>query len=118
MGWIASAHLSGLDPEAAFRARLRRDRAKLLRLSKALNGPCGWRKVAVPVAEMERVAHGLAGASGIFGFARLGDDAARLERLLERWRLRPPKQMSPQRLAAFRRRLVSVIEKLEAAAAP
>lgn len=103
------------DPQAAFRARMRRDRRTLIELSSPLRGPMRWTRAAARLAAIEQLAHGLAGASGVFGFAALGQDAARLERLLERWRLRPPEEISPPRIAALLRRLIPVLEGLGSA---
>lgn len=103
------------DPHEAFRARVRRDRAKLLRLSAVLRRPIRWSRASSSLSAIEGLAHGLAGAGGIFGFAALGEDAARLERLLERWRLRPPAEISARRIAAFSRKLVPLLDHLGAA---
>ena len=103
------------DPHEAFRARVRRDRAKLIRLSAALRRPVRWRRVAASLSAIEGLAHGLAGASGIFGFATLGEDAGRLEQLLERWRLQPPAEISARRIAAFGRKLAPLLVHLGAA---
>lgn len=100
------------DPEAAFRVRARRDRKDLVRLARPLEAATGWDQAAAAVATMERITHGLAGASGVFGFADVGEHAARLERLLERWRLRPPAAISRRQLATFRRRLVPLLDGL------
>ena len=97
------------DPDAAFRARAERDRRAIARLVKALHQPVRWRQAAASLAEIERLAHKLAGAGGIFGFAALSEDAARLERLLERWRLRPPGELSARRIATFARRVDPVL---------
>lgn len=100
------------DPDAAFRARARRDRRTLARLAARVERATGWRRAAASLALMERTAHGLAGASGVFGFVALGEDAAKLERLLERWRLRPPAAISDRRLALLRQRLRPLVDKL------
>jgi len=104
-----------VDPDAAFRARMRRDRHKLIELSSALRCPMPWTRAAARLAAIEQLAHGLAGASGVFGFAALGEDAARLERLVERWRIRPPAEISMHRVAALVRRLDPVLARLSRA---
>jgi HPt (histidine-containing phosphotransfer) domain-containing protein len=91
---------------------MRRDRRKLIALSSVLRRPMRWTRAAARLAAIEQLAHGLAGASGVFGFAALGEDAARLERLVERWRIRPPAEISMPRLAALVRRLDPVLERL------
>lgn len=106
---------SDVDPQAAFQARLRRDHRDLIRLSAQVRHTAPWRHVAAPLVAMEGLAHGLAGASGVFGFAALGEEAARLERLLERWRLRPPAEISRQRMVAFVRALAPLLDGLFAA---
>jgi len=105
------------DPEAAFRARMQRDRQRLIELSATLRRPTAWTRAAGRLAAIEHLAHGLAGAGGVFGFADLGEDAARLERLLERWRKQPPAEISSRRIAALDRKLAPVLEQLGAAAA-
>lgn len=104
-----SRHRLAADPEAAFRTRAERDHKALTRLAAVLREPTTWRRAAPGLAEIERLAHKLAGAGGVFGFAALSDEAARLERLLERWRLRPPKEISRRRVAAFAQRLDAVL---------
>jgi HPt (histidine-containing phosphotransfer) domain-containing protein len=106
-----------VDPHAAFCARMRRDRRKLIELSSPLRGPMRWARAAARVAAIEQLAHGLAGAAGVFGFAALGEDAARLERQLERWRLHPPAVISRQRRAAFARNLAPLLARLRDASA-
>lgn len=100
------------DPEAAFRARAARDRQRLLRLAAALRQPVPWHRAAARLEEIERLAHGLAGAGGVFGFPAVSDDAVRLERLVERWRLEPPAEISRPRLAVFARRLAALLASL------
>lgn len=106
------------DPEAAFRARAGRDRRKLVRLARQVEHATSPRRVLASLALVEGVAHGLAGASGVFGFTALGEDAAKLERLLERWRKRPPAGFSRRQLAAFRRRLQPLLDGLGLAERP
>lgn len=114
MNRLRRGHGVGLstDPQAAFHARARRDRRTLVRLAAEVERQTVWHRAAAPLARMESVAHGLAGASGVFGFTSLGEDAARLERLLERWRVRPPAAMSDRRLVSLRQRLRPLLEKL------
>jgi len=107
-----------VDPDLAFRARMQRDRERLIELSATLRRPTAWPRAAGRLAAIEHVAHGLAGAGGVFGFTDLGEDAARLERLLERWRKQPPVEISPRRIAALDRRLAPVLERLRCAADP
>ena len=97
------------DPEVAFRARAERDRRAIARLARPLRGPTRWSDAAAPLAEIERLAHKLSGAGGVFGFAALSEDAARLERLLERWRLRPPVELSARQIDALSLRLGAVL---------
>jgi HPt (histidine-containing phosphotransfer) domain-containing protein len=103
------------DPEAAFRARLRRDRTTLIELSATFRQPTAWTRAAGRLAAIEHVAHGLAGAAGVFGFTDLGEDAARLERLLERWRKEPPAEISSQRITALGCKLAPILDKLRSA---
>lgn len=106
------------DPGMAFRARMQRDRKTLIELSATLRRPTAWTRAASRLAAMEHVAHGLAGAGGVFGFMDLSEEAARLERLLERWRKQPPVEISPRRIAALDRKLAPVLERLRGAADP
>ena len=106
------------DPEMAFRARMQRDFQTLIELSAALRRPTAWTRAAGRLAAIEHVAHGLAGAGGVFGFTDLSEDAARLERLLERWRKRPPAEISVQRIAALDRKLAPVLERLRCTGDP
>ncbi len=100
------------DPETAFRARMHRDLKTLIELSATLQRPTAWTRAAGRLAAIEHVAHGLAGAGGVFGFTDLSEDAARLERLLERWRKQPPAEISSHRIAALARKLAPVLERL------
>ena len=84
--------MKGADPAALFRTRARRDRVQILRLVELLDGE----GVAV-LAELERIAHGLAGAGGVFGHADVSEAAARVERLSERWRIADLATLSPRR---------------------
>lgn len=86
-----------------------RDRKALTRLATALRQPTSWRRAAGALGDIEHLAHKLAGAGGVFGFSALSEDAARLERLLERWRRRPPEEISKRRIAVFLRRLEPVL---------
>jgi len=99
------------DPEAAFRVRMRQDRARILRLARRLRGQGAWTAIAPPLARLEQLAHGLAGVSGVFGHAGLGEAAGRVERLLERWRQEAPPCLSPRRRAL----LAAAIARLTAA---
>ena len=100
------------DPDLVFRARAVRDRGRILRLAARLGKPIAWSVVAKPVAQLEEVAHGLAGSAGMFGFAAMGDAAARLERLAERWRLAPPDAFTARRVAILARTIAPLIAEL------
>jgi hypothetical protein len=85
------------DPAGAFRARARRDRMQILRLAERLGALAEWAMVARPLAELEQIAHGLAGAGGVFGHTAVSEAALRVERLAERWRAAAPPTLSPRR---------------------
>ena len=98
------------DPAAAFRSRARHDRAELLRIGARIGDG------AVPdLAELERIAHGLAGAGGVFGHADLSSAALRIERLAERWRAEALAVLSPRRKSLLARALRDLDERLSAA---
>jgi HPt (histidine-containing phosphotransfer) domain-containing protein len=107
-----SLRRKALDPHAAFHARAQRDRRKLARLAGQVERAASRRQMAAALALIEGVAHGLAGASGVFGFTALGEHAAKLERLLERWRTLPLSGLSHGQLAAFRGRLQPLLDGL------
>jgi HPt (histidine-containing phosphotransfer) domain-containing protein len=107
-----SVRRPAIDPHAAFHARAQRDRRKLVRLAGQVERAASRRQMAAVLALIEGVAHGLAGASGVFGFTALGEHAAKLERLLERWRTLPLSGLSHRQLAAFRRRLQPLLDGL------
>lgn len=103
------------DPEAAFHARVRSDRARLQRLAAAMRAPARWRSVAAELGIVETLAHQLAGAGGVFGFTALSEAAASVERLLEAWRRHPPAEVSPRRMAGLQRRVAALLLELDAA---
>lgn len=99
------------DPEAAFRVRLAADRTELVRL---LRGPRNARTLAA----LEDLAHGLAGSAGVFDFAQLGEAAARLERMAERYRLLRPATLSPRRKTLLMGSAAALLAELTAALRP
>lgn len=105
--------LSG-DPDAAFRRRVRRDRARILRLTERLERLQAWSRVARPLAELEQIAHGLAGAGGVFGHAAVSLAAARVERLAERWRVALPATLSPRRKSLLAEAVRDLLARLSA----
>jgi HPt (histidine-containing phosphotransfer) domain-containing protein len=90
------------DPMLAYRDRAIRDRNSIARLMAQI-AESPWVRLAPPLNELEALAHGLAGTGGTFGFPALSDTAARVERLLERWRGAPPATLSRRRTAHLRR---------------
>ncbi|HEY1385296.1 MAG TPA: Hpt domain-containing protein [Dongiaceae bacterium] len=73
-----AADLAVLDPDGSFVCRLRHDRDALARLA------CGLWTTAedarrARLAEIEELAHRLAGAAGTFGYERVGMAALELE---------------------------------------
>jgi HPt (histidine-containing phosphotransfer) domain-containing protein len=103
------------DPVQAFRARAARDRARTDRLMARLADP-GRARVAEPLAELEALAHGLAGAGGTFGFPALSETAARVERRLEGWRRAAPATLTARQIAGLRRLVASMTDELDGAA--
>ncbi len=95
------------DPEAAFRIRLAADRAELVRL---MARP----RTARTLADLEELAHGLAGSAGVFGHDRVGDAAARLERLAERYRLQKPGSRSQRQKSLLAGAAASLLAALSA----
>jgi HPt (histidine-containing phosphotransfer) domain-containing protein len=88
-----------VDPIAEFLTRAARDRARIAELARLLRDAGPWPRVAAAHGELEKLAHGLAGSGGTFGFPSVSDTAERVERLAERRRLRPPARYT-QRQAA------------------
>jgi HPt (histidine-containing phosphotransfer) domain-containing protein len=111
----ASANAALPDPVQAFRERASRDRDRTGRLMAALTDPSRAR-LAQPLAELEALAHGLAGAGGTFGFPALSETAARVERRLEGWRQAAPETLSGRQLAGLRRLVGRMIAELDVAA--
>ncbi|HEX7007072.1 MAG TPA: Hpt domain-containing protein [Alphaproteobacteria bacterium] len=103
------------DPVQAFRERAKRDRARTDRLMARLDG-LRWRRAAQPLAELEALAHGLAGAGGTFGFPALSETAARLERRLEGWRRKAPTTLTARQIAGLRRLVERMAAELDVAA--
>jgi hypothetical protein len=98
------------DPAGAFRARARRDRARILLLAERLRGPADWAMMMQPLAELQQIAHGLAGAGGVFGHGAVSETALRVERLAERWQRPAAAMPSPRRKS----RLVQAVRALAA----
>lgn len=103
------------DPIQAFRERARRDRASADRLMAMLTG-LDWARLAPALAELEALAHGLAGAGGTFGFPALSETAARVERRLEGWRRAKPATLTARQLAGLRRLVAHMTAELDVAA--
>jgi hypothetical protein len=74
----SAAELARLDPDGSFAGRLARDRADLAGLAEALAGGAGDGRDHI-LAEIEVLAHRLAGAAGTFGHAEVGAAAFDLE---------------------------------------
>jgi HPt (histidine-containing phosphotransfer) domain-containing protein len=73
-----AADLAVLDPDGSFVCRLRDDRDTLTRLAHGLwSSPKDARRARL--AEIEELAHRLAGAAGTFGYERVGVAALELE---------------------------------------
>jgi HPt (histidine-containing phosphotransfer) domain-containing protein len=95
------------DPEAAFRVRMAADRAELQRLMKRRPG-------VTTFAALEELAHGLAGSAGVFGYHEIGEVAALLERLAERYRRLRPATLSPRRKALLVNATTALLAALDA----
>jgi HPt (histidine-containing phosphotransfer) domain-containing protein len=104
----------GAAPEAmaAFATRLRRDRGAIAALERRLAADAPWDEVAARLAAIESLAHRLAGAAGTFGRPLVGEAARRVERLAERWRVRPPPRLTPRRHALLGRRIAALLRAL------
>lgn len=100
------------DPDAAFRQRAARDRARLSRLAERVRHQGARPRMAKSLAEIEELAHGLAGAGGVFGYPSLSAAAARLERLTERWRQARLPALSPRRKSLLAGAIRSLIGEL------
>jgi len=74
-------------------------------LTERLGGLADWDAVARPLAELEHIAHGLAGAGGVFGHNAVSEAALRVERLAERWRTTAPTTLSLRRKSVLVRAL-------------
>lgn len=108
----------GADPLRAFLARAARDRERIAELADGLQIERDWSHVAAPHMALEDLAHGLAGTGGTFGFPSLSAAAARLERLMERRRLRPPARYTRKQIDYLAPRLAALIAELDAIARP
>jgi HPt (histidine-containing phosphotransfer) domain-containing protein len=73
-----AADLLLLDPDGTFPARLADDRDALARLARGLRAASPARRDRA-LAEIEALAHRLAGAAGTFGYGAVGDAALELE---------------------------------------
>lgn len=100
------------DPDAAFRQRAASDRARLSRLAERVRHQQAAPRFAKSLAEIEELAHGLAGAGGVFGYPSLSAAAARVERLTERWRQARLPALSPRRQSLLAKTLQSLIGEL------
>ena len=82
---IAASDLALLDPGGAFRSRLAEDRAAVAALARKLRQAA---PAARPrrLAEIELLAHRLAGAAGTFGHPAVSAAALELEDRIARWR--------------------------------
>jgi len=103
------------DPVQAFRERAIRDRSKTHRLMAQLSD-LTWARLAQPLAELEALAHGLAGAGGTFGFPELSETAARVERRLEGWRRAAPATLTARQIAGLRTLVASMVAELDVVA--
>jgi HPt (histidine-containing phosphotransfer) domain-containing protein len=74
----SAADLLLLDPDGTFPARLAEDRGALARLARGLRAASPARRDH-SLAEIETLAHRLAGAAGTFGYGAVGDAALELE---------------------------------------
>lgn len=106
------------DPVDAFRLRAARDRDRIVRLAGRLRAESDWDLVATTHLALEDLAHGLAGSGATFGFPSLSVAAARVERLAERRRLRPPARYTRKQIALLVDTLGSLIVELDAIAPP
>jgi HPt (histidine-containing phosphotransfer) domain-containing protein len=103
------------DPVQAFRERAARDRRRTDRLMAELTG-LDRARLAPPLAELESLAHGLAGAGGTFGFPALSETAARVERRLEGWRRAAADALTPRQIAGLRRLVARMTAALDVVA--
>lgn len=106
--------LRDVDPVLDFRRRAARDRDRIARLAATLRAESDWDLVAGTHSELEDLAHGLAGTGGTFGFPSLSVAAARVERLTERRRLRPPSRCTRRQIGLLAEMLESLIAELDA----
>ncbi len=102
------------DPVLEFRLRAARDRDRIARLAGMLRAESDWHLVAGTHSALEDLAHGLSGTGGTFGFPALSVAAARVERLTEGRRLRPPSRYTRKQIALLADMLESLIAELDA----
>jgi HPt (histidine-containing phosphotransfer) domain-containing protein len=103
------------DPVQAFRDRAIRDHDAARRLMAQLSSvPVA--RLARPLAELEALAHGLAGAGGTFGFPALSETAARVERRLEGWRRAAPATLTARQIVGLRRLVALMLAELDVVA--
>jgi HPt (histidine-containing phosphotransfer) domain-containing protein len=100
------------DPQAAFRVRAVADRGELLKLTQTIRAGIPPARTKHCLAAIEDIAHGLAGASGVFGFPDMGTVAARLERLAERYARLAPTPLDRRRIARLIAAAETLIEQL------
>lgn len=91
------------DPHAAFRERVDADRVAILDIAGVVRDSAGGARLDRPLARLEKLAHGLAGASGVFGYPGLSRSALRLERWIGRYGIGPAGPLSPRRKASVAR---------------
>jgi HPt (histidine-containing phosphotransfer) domain-containing protein len=98
----------------AFRVRASRDRRKIMLVEALLRKSVEWPRIFEFLTTLEDVAHGLAGAGGVFGFSAVSKTAAKVERQAERWRLDLKQELTARRRAALLRSVGSLVAALRA----
>jgi HPt (histidine-containing phosphotransfer) domain-containing protein len=100
------------EAAAAFAERLQRDGASIGVFATALAARARWEEIAEPLAGIEAITHGLAGAAGTFGYPELGDCAFRVEHLAERWRNDRAPILTRRRALLMGRRIAALMRAL------
>jgi len=103
-----------IDPLQAFRRRAGRDRRQIERALAQLDATVDWPRVAALLTLLENIAHGLAGAGGVFGFSAVSNVASKVERQVERWRIDSKMELSPRRRNALAKSVGLLVAALSA----
>jgi chemotaxis protein histidine kinase CheA len=105
------------DLVQAFRARALRDERRILRIEALLRASTDRTQVSELLVSLEDIAHGLAGAGGVFGFDSVSEAALRVELQVERWR-HGEMEWTPRRRTLLTRTVGALVAALRGARQP